>query len=54
MCTTGMLTRPTFLMHPPVWFHHILISTKDNPAGCGALTVFDRGYSYLHSAELSS
>ena len=22
-----------------MWFHHILISTKDNPAGCAAITV---------------
>ncbi len=24
---------PGFL-HPLVWYNHILISTKDNPAGC--------------------
>ena len=25
---------PTFLLHPPVWYQHILIDTKDNPRGC--------------------
>ena len=25
---------PSFLLHPPVWYQHILIDTKDNPRGC--------------------
>ena len=25
---------PTFLIHAPVWYQHILIDTKDNPRGC--------------------
>ena len=25
---------PAFLLHPPVWYQHILLSTADTPAGC--------------------
>ncbi len=27
---------PTFLLHPPVWYQHILLSTTDSAAGCAA------------------
>ena len=32
---------PSFLLHPPVWYQHILMDTKDNPAGC-ACSLFPR------------
>lgn len=30
---------PTFLLHPPVWYQHILLSTADSAAGCVRISI---------------